>query len=579
MEQALSASLNVPRELGAFAQESARLWRGHTGLIQVNPNRRDHGVVYTPETLVNTLISIVFSEFPPCDSITVLDPSCGTGNFLVEAYRRLAQNLQLSTVESRIELLRNSVFGCDIDAQAIEVTKRRLWQTALEGAGVWIPFAEFPHSNFVMGDALSLLPADDSRQLFPGTGWSLWLASILQKQFDVIIGNPPYGKIRPSSAQRQYFTPSLYGHANVYGLFLHVGVELLKPNGVLGYVVPASMLSGLYFQNLRKYLSERCRFRAIVQFDERAGIFESVLQEVMLLVVQRGQVTAPYTVRVATVNHKAQIADFSAFSQLFQKVSSEAVLRRSGGYEMIHIPARRGTDAIYNKYEKRGVPLSDATIGYVAKTGPIVWNRLKALLRDEPAENARPLVWANNVSYYRFTANGNREKRLGYLQCTERTLPLLTHGLCLLVQRTTAKEQRRRIVAAFPQGWECATGPFFVENHLNLVVPIRGVTPLPAEYVLALLNSRLFDFIFRTFNGNTQVSVTELNVMRFAVPDTLIINEVARLVGQLQHSKTMGQLTLASELVESLDRIVYDLYELTPDEVQVVERHTRGAVK
>jgi len=134
-------------------------------------------------------------------------------------------------------------------------------------------------------------------------------------------------------------------------------------------------------------------------------------------------------------------------------------------------------------------------------------------------------------------------------------------------------------VAAFPQGWECATGPFFVENHLNLVVPIRGVTPLPAEYVLALLNSRLFDFIFRTFNGNTQVSVTELNVMRFAVPDTLIINEVARLVGQLQHSKTMGQLTLASELVESLDRIVYDLYELTPDEVQVVERHTRGAVK
>jgi adenine-specific DNA-methyltransferase len=74
----------------------------------------------------------------------------------------------------------------------------------------------------------------------------------------------------------------------------------------------------------------------------------------------------------------------------------------------------------------------------------------------------------------------------------------------LLVQRTTAKEQRRRIVAAFPVEWEQAKGSFFVENHLNLIVPIKGVTPLSPEVVLALLNSRLFDFIFRTTYGNNK---------------------------------------------------------------------------
>ena len=104
--------------------------------------------------------------------------------------------------------------------------------------------------------------------------------------------------------------------------------------------------------------------------------------------------------------------------------------------------------------------------------------------------------------------------------------PLVTHGPCLLIQRTTAKEQRRRIIAAFPLEWEQAAGSFFVENHLNLIVPVKGVMPLLPVVVLALLNSRLFDFIFRTFNGNTQVSATELNVMRFAVPGVLVADQM-----------------------------------------------------
>jgi adenine-specific DNA-methyltransferase len=339
------------------------------------------------------------------------------------------------------------------------------------------------------------------------------------------------------------------------------------------------MLSGLYFQNLRKYLSERCHFRAIVQFDQREGIFESVLQEVMLLVVQRGQATDPYTVRVAMIQREAQIADFSTFMQFTRQAPSETVLRQSGGYSLIHVPTLQGADAIFEKYEKLGVPLTDASIGYVAKTGPIVWNRLKTFLRDEPTENTLPLIWANNVSGYCFSAEGNRDRRFGYLDCNGRTASLVTHGPCLLVQRTTAKEQRRRIIAVFPEEWEHVTGSFFVENHLNLVVPIKGVTPLSPKVVLALLNSRLFDFIFRTFNGNTQVSATELNVMRFAIPEASAAREMVRLVGQLQLARGAGQQVRASDLTEELDQIVYDLYTLTSEEIEIIERHTRRVIE
>jgi adenine-specific DNA-methyltransferase len=569
----------IPRELSAFAQENARLRHRHTHSLRGDPRRREQGVVYTPDALVGVLVSLIFDEIPPDGSITLLDPSCGTGNFLVAAYQRLAQELRLSDVESRVGLLKNSIFGCDIDAQAIEITRRRLWQAALEGTGEWRPLAEFPHANFVVGDALSLVSEDDSHQLLPGMGWGLWLTSVFPKPFDIIIGNPPYGKMHLTGPQRQYFAASLYGHANAYGLFIHLGVELLKPDGVLGYVVPASMLSGLYFQNLRQYLAEHCRFRAVVQFDQREGIFEAVLQEVMLLVLQRGQSAEPYTMRVATVERESQLADWRTFSQLVQQVPSGAVLRQSGGYPMIHLPTWPGVDTIYEKYEERGAPLTDSSVGYVAKTGQIVWNRLKSRLCDKPAEDALPLVWANNVRSYHFVATGNRDGRFGYLLRDERTTPLVTRGPCLLVQRTTAKEQRRRIVAAFPLGWEHATDSFFVENHLNLVVPIKGIVPLSPEVVLALLNSRLFDFIFRTFNGNTQVSATELNVMRCAAPDATAADQIAKLVAELQSAIVGSQLAQAAELASMLDQIVYHLYGLTPGEIEIVESHTRRAIE
>ena len=128
MERVIHPAKDIPHELGAFAQESTRLWQQHTHGLQVDPKRQSHGVVYTPNALVNTLVSLVLGELRSNLPGTVLDPSCGTGNFVVETYKRLVDRLVSPTVESRIALLRDSVFGCDIDAQALEIAKRLIPQ-------------------------------------------------------------------------------------------------------------------------------------------------------------------------------------------------------------------------------------------------------------------------------------------------------------------------------------------------------------------------------------------------------------------------------------------------------------------
>jgi len=574
----VGTKVHVPPGLVDFGRETEHLSREHDWELARNAQaRKAAGVFYTPGVIVDGLVSLTLEEVALLQAglPTVLDPCCGTGNFLDAVYRRLLASIPDATqVGPRIGLLTASIFGCDSDARAVEIAKRRLWQTAIETSNEWVPFAEFPHQNFLVGDALSLVPTDDARHLVLGAAWGPWLTAAFRRRFGIVIGNPPYGKVRLPGAQRRYFADSVYGHANTYALFLHLGVELLEDGGALGYVLPASMLSGLYFKNLRKFLIEHCSIRAIVQFGQRTGLFEAVLQEIMFLVVRREIAQGRYQLRVGAIERKEEMADARLFGQALRRVSSDQVLRRPDGYPLIHVPPRDGAAGIYEKYEVVGLPLMHPSIGYVAKTGPIVWNRLKGHLCDQPIPDSLPLVWSNNVSGFAFDATGNRGGKCGYLRLDERTRHLLTRGPCVLVQRTTAKEQRRRLVAAFPLEWEARVGPFFVENHLNAIVPIKGARSVLPECIMALLNSRLLDFVFRASNGNTQVSATELNMMRFVAGSAS--DQIAAAARDIQSALLAGQPQRAARSVDELDHLVYDLYGLSTGEIRIVESCTQG---
>jgi adenine-specific DNA-methyltransferase len=68
--------------------------------------------------------------------------------------------------------------------------------------------------------------------------------------FDLVVGNPPYGRIGLDPPHRARFRRSLYGHANLYGVFTDLGLRHTRPGGVLAYVTPTSFLAGSYYQNL-----------------------------------------------------------------------------------------------------------------------------------------------------------------------------------------------------------------------------------------------------------------------------------------------------------------------------------------
>jgi adenine-specific DNA-methyltransferase len=105
---------------------------------------------------------------------------------------------------------------------------------------------------------------------------------------------------------------------------------------------------------------------------------------------------------------------------------------------------------------------------------------------------------------------------------------LIARGPCVLVQRTTAPEQPRRLVAAaMPESFVRAHGGVVIENHLNVVRPCRSPSA-SLGVVAALLNSETVDTVFRCIGGSVAVSAFELEEL--PLPDSTVIADLEALV-------------------------------------------------
>ncbi|HLL46621.1 MAG TPA: hypothetical protein VK399_07920, partial [Longimicrobiaceae bacterium] len=184
------------------------------------------------------------------------------------------------------------------------------------------------------------------------------------------------------------------------------------------------------------------------------------------------------------------------------------------------LPRSAGQSALLATVRGLGHELRD--LGVRVSTGPLVWNRHKGQLRDRAGRGTYPLVWAESVAgpgVFAFSARRRNHKP--FFAPEPGQGHLLTAEPCILVQRTTAKEQQRRLVAAeLPASFLAEHGAAVVENHLNVVRLAPG-SPVGLATLAALLNSRIVDDIFRCISGSVAVSAFELEALPVPPPDAL----------------------------------------------------------
>jgi hypothetical protein len=471
------------------------------------------------------------------------------------------------TVEETLNQIQVSLFGMDIVPFAIYLARLNILAQVidlLQQVKRNNPLYRFHGPGLFVADALDMRGPSLFDPLHPDQNGARareikYRQGRFARGLDFVVGNPPYGKAgHLGTEQLAYFAPSVYGHPNYYGLFLQLGIDLLAEGGRLGYIVPSSMTSGLYFKNLREYIVSHTAIRSVVNIFPRKEVFDDVLQGVMILALERHPTKGKLATTSTTISEAHSLAELSAPPRRETVVQADRVLLRKNGQLYFIFRADSRAHDIIARFFSQGHALSSPQIGYKARTGPIVWNRVKDYLWDSPADRYLPLIWSNNVSRYGFAFEGNRFGRQAWALRGPKTESLKISQPVILVQRTTAREQPRRLVAAYPTAFFAAHPEFFVENHLNCVVPVSSGGRVAPEYILALLNSMLYDFAFRCLNGNTQVSASELDSFPVVLTtrQNLFIEKVQKIVD--------AQTTSTQIQVEwEIDQMVFDLFGLT----------------
>ena len=457
----------------------------YTGLMP-DERRARLGAHYTPRALCQRLLEMAEEAGVEWATARVLDPACGGGAFLSPLALRMAASLKDQPAETVLTSIEQRLRGYEIDPFAAWMSQVFLDVTLAKPC-------------LKAGRPLkSLVQVCDALEQEPGA-----------ERFDLVIGNPPYGRITLSPSLRQKFQRSLFGHANLYGVFSDLALRLTSPEGVIAYVTPTSFLSGEYFKALRVLLGWEAPPVSIDFIAERKGVFADVLQETLLATYQRDRKPSAATVHFLTQDRHGSVKINGAGSFNLPERLDRPWL----------IPRNVQQSELVDRVSR--LPHRLADYGYTVRTGPLVWNRHKAGLRDDPGKGRYPLLWAESVrpnGVFEYRAQKRNHKP--YFEPKEKENWVVTDHPCVLLQRTTAKEQCRRLIAAeLPEQFIRKHGAVVVENHLNMIKPLNGTPNVSAAALAALLNSDVVDQVFRCINGSVAVSAYELQALPLPSPD------------------------------------------------------------
>lgn len=496
-EPAAASADSIGNAAAACDPETAAYAIGltYTGMLPPSYRAR-YGVYYTPPELTARLIDQATAAGVDWTRCKVLDPACGGGAFLAPVARRILEELPDVTPAILVKNIAGRLRGYEIDPFAA-------WLSQVTLDAVMLPVCRRAGRRLPV-----VVTVCDSLQRRPP-----------RERYDLVIGNPPYGRVTLASEDRARYRRSLYGHANLYGLFTDLALRHAKPaGGVIAYVTPTSFLAGEYFKNLRALLGRAAPPASIDLVAVRRGVFEDVLQETLLATYCRGRARAPAVVHEVTPanGEGLQVLETGRFT--LPADSSQPWL----------LPRTPDQAALIERMQ--AMPHRLADWGYTVSTGPLVWNRYKKQLRSSPGEGRFPLIWAEAVTADgRFIFRAEKRNHQPYFEPGPGDEWLITRKPCVLLQRTTAKEQSRRLIAAaLPASFLAAHGAVVVENHLNMLKPIVSRPPVSPAVLAAFLNSAAADRAFRCGSGSVAVSAYELEAL--PLPEPAALKELARLV-------------------------------------------------
>jgi adenine-specific DNA-methyltransferase len=495
--------------------ESVDRFRIEAGAKLDASRRSELGQFMTP-ALVASLMAGMFEDVD--SDVHLLDAGAGVGSLSAACVQRL---LEMERPPTRI-----IITAYEID----EMLAAYLTRT-LDICGVMCKRSGIRFDAEVIRDDFIAATAESAGRALLGA-----------PRFNMAVLNPPYRKINTHSEERRLLRLAGIETTNLYTGFLALSMRLLAPGGQMVAITPRSFCNGSYFRPFRReFLSTMALLRLHV-FESRKHAFreDDVLQEnVIVHAAKRGKGRSKSTV---VIEATASIGDPPSS----RTVPYERVVRPSDPQHFIHIAADDEGDGVAQRIA--ALPATLADLGIKVSTGRVVDFRAKEYLRQEPEKGTAPLIWPTHFEegYIGWPKDGTRKPQA--IAIDDRIADqLIPNESYVLVRRFSAKEERRRVVAAIYDPGRINARVVGFENHLNYFHRDgRGLESELARGLAIFLNSTMVDVYFRQFNGHTQVNATDLKSLRYPAADQL------RVLGSMIGDPFPDQSEVDSLLSESL---------------------------
>lgn len=458
---------------------------------RVEPQRRaEFGQFFTPAPLARFMANLVIAGK---SSLSLLDAGAGVGSLFSAVVSELCGRQDRP---GQIE-----VTAYEIDPTLIAYLHQTIELCTRTCAEAGIIF----EGRVVEGDFIRLGVEQLGGSLFEPPA-----------AFDCVILNPPYRKINTNSETRQLLRAVGIETSNLYTGFLGVAGQFLRVGGELVAITPRSFCNGPYFQPFRAWFLREMSLRQLHVFESRSAAFrdDAVLQENVIFRAVRAEPPPP-SIRLTSSSgpdDRALTVRDAAYTQVVRPDDSNLFIRLIADELGNAVSERMGT-----------FRTSLAELGLTVSTGRVVDFRARDFLRDVPGPDTAPLIYPTHLRNAAISwpkPNGNKPNAI--LASPDSEDLLVPAGVYVLVKRFSAKEERRRVVAAVYDSDGIASGRVGFENHLNYYHQGgKGMSLLRARGLAAFLNSTLVDEYFRHFSGHTQVNATDLRSLRYPSAEQL----------------------------------------------------------
>ncbi|MEC8887442.1 MAG: TaqI-like C-terminal specificity domain-containing protein [Pseudomonadota bacterium] len=421
--------------------------------------------------------------------------------------------------------------------------------------------------------------------------------------FDVVIGNPPYFSLSKVKEQSEYFSKANYitysKSADIFCLFYELGGNILKPLGFLTYITSNSWLRAIYGELLKKYFIKQLQPIALINIED-VQIFEEATVESNIITLQKSVNSKPFQV----VNLSKDYSVGDSLNDYFNKYSFEFIPPSTSEWFI----GNQSVGTLKSKIEHGSRLLKDFNIriNFGIKTGYneafIIDENKKKELIDADKRNAeiiKPIIRGRDLKKYSYafekvylinSHNGIKSVGLKRIEAETEYPTIYEH-----LNRFSPKVQNRSdrgdhwsnlrncaYLEDFEKDkiiWgEISDKPKFAFDDEKYFAEATTflMTGEKLKFFLAILNSKVSEWYFNLIGTTTGMGTNrwkkyKIELLPIKIASQAQEREIEILVDQILTIKKLNSLADTTDLENQIDQLVYQLYDLTEEEINIIE--------